>query len=283
MLFRSVWCRLEPFGAVWCSLVQFRADWCSLVQFGAILVQFVAVWCSLVQIGAVRCRLVQIGAVRCRLVQFGADWSSSVQFGAVWRSLVQFGAVWCSWCRLVQVGAVWCSLVQIGAVRCRLVQFGAVWSRLVQFGAVWPEADPVEAVRGRLEALGFLLADDETQGPLLQLETEGRVLRAQCQSQELWVDRPVLMRIHQRMKTNRRARFNPVSPATFLRFLAAWQHVDPEYQVEGPRGVAQVLRQLAGCEAPAPELGRLGRPLRSARPPLRLEATARRPAGRAVL
>jgi ATP-dependent Lhr-like helicase len=42
-----------------------------------------------------------------------------------------------------------------------------------------------------------------------------------------------------------------VTPAEFLAFLACWQHVDSEYQVEGPHGVSQVLRQLAGFEVPA--------------------------------
>jgi len=42
-----------------------------------------------------------------------------------------------------------------------------------------------------------------------------------------------------------------VSAADFLRFLACWQHVDEEHRLEGPRGVAEVVRQLAGFEVPA--------------------------------
>jgi len=43
----------------------------------------------------------------------------------------------------------------------------------------------------------------------------------------------------------------PVAAADFLRFLACWQHVDPEHQLEGPRGVLDVVRQLAGFEVMA--------------------------------
>jgi ATP-dependent Lhr-like helicase len=42
-----------------------------------------------------------------------------------------------------------------------------------------------------------------------------------------------------------------VTAADFLRFLLAWQHVDPAHHVEGPRGVLEVVRQLAGFEIPA--------------------------------
>ena len=38
----------------------------------------------------------------------------------------------------------------------------------------------------------------------------------------------------------------PVTAAEFLRFLTCWQHVDPEHRREGPRGVAEVIAQLAG-------------------------------------
>ncbi|MDA3963029.1 MAG: DEAD/DEAH box helicase, partial [Planctomycetota bacterium] len=114
-------------------------------------------------------------------------------------------------------------------------------------------AEPVDLLRGRLEALGMVdpAAEPEWAGPLLQLETEGRVLRAECHGIELWFERGVLHRIHQRMRLGRRARFNAVSPAALLRFLARWQHADPETQLEGPQGVAAVLTQLAGSEAPA--------------------------------
>ena len=43
-----------------------------------------------------------------------------------------------------------------------------------------------------------------------------------------------------------RREIEPVSAGEFLQFLACWQHVDEDYRLEGPRGVAEVLGQLAG-------------------------------------
>jgi ATP-dependent Lhr-like helicase len=48
-----------------------------------------------------------------------------------------------------------------------------------------------------------------------------------------------------------RREIEPVSAAQLLRFLACWQHVDPEHRLEGPLGVAEVVAQLAGFEVPA--------------------------------
>ena len=44
-----------------------------------------------------------------------------------------------------------------------------------------------------------------------------------------------------------------MTAAQFLRFLACWQHVDEEHRLEGPAGVARVVDQLAGFEAPVRE------------------------------
>jgi ATP-dependent Lhr-like helicase len=48
-----------------------------------------------------------------------------------------------------------------------------------------------------------------------------------------------------------RKEIEPVTAIEFLQFLAAHQHVDPEHRLEGVRGVAEVVRQLAGFELPA--------------------------------
>ena len=42
-----------------------------------------------------------------------------------------------------------------------------------------------------------------------------------------------------------------MSPADFMRFLFAWQRVDPEHRVAGLEGVAAVVGQLDGFEVPA--------------------------------
>src|ERR1700739_1690959 len=49
--------------------------------------------------------------------------------------------------------------------------------------------------------------------------------------------------------TKHRAR--TVTPAQFMDWLLAWQHIAPRTQVLGERGTLEVLRQMQGFEAPA--------------------------------
>jgi ATP-dependent Lhr-like helicase len=48
-----------------------------------------------------------------------------------------------------------------------------------------------------------------------------------------------------------RAEIEPVSAADFMRFLFAWQRLDPEHRVGGLEGLASVIEQLNGFELPA--------------------------------
>ena len=67
-----------------------------------------------------------------------------------------------------------------------------------------------------------------------------------------WCERRLLARIHRYDdRKTAPARSSRSAPREFLQFLACWQHVDEEYRLEGPRGVAEVLAQLAGFEVPA--------------------------------
>ena len=66
-----------------------------------------------------------------------------------------------------------------------------------------------------------------------------------------WCDRRLLARIHRYTVDRLRQEIAPVSAATFLRFLARWQHVEPDSRLEGPAGLGEVLRQLAGLDVPA--------------------------------
>ncbi|HVQ24777.1 MAG TPA: ATP-dependent DNA helicase, partial [Planctomycetota bacterium] len=108
--------------------------------------------------------------------------------------------------------------------------------------------DPKKILLGRLEALGPVYLDD----PLLnELEHEGSVLRTRLNGRTAWCERRLLARIHRYTLDALRREIEPVTASEFLQFLACWQHADPEYMLEGPRGVAEVLTQLAGMEAPA--------------------------------
>ena len=108
--------------------------------------------------------------------------------------------------------------------------------------------DPKDILRGRLEALGPIVSDD----PLLfELESEGCVLRGRFEGQAGWCSRRLLARIHRYTLDRLRKEIEPVTAAEFLRFLTSWQHVDESHRLDGPRGVAEVIRQLAGFEVPA--------------------------------
>ncbi len=113
--------------------------------------------------------------------------------------------------------------------------------------------DPLEIVRSRLEALGPVPAErvGATEAMLLQLEQRGDVLRVRHEGETLWCQRRLLARVHRYTLDRLRREIRPVPAADFLRFLGRWQHVDPEHLLDGQPGVAEVLRQLAGYEAPA--------------------------------
>jgi ATP-dependent Lhr-like helicase len=124
--------------------------------------------------------------------------------------------------------------------------------RVVREGDRWFAAeasrDPKAVLRGRMEALGPIASDDPH---LVELESEGVVLRTRIDGQLAWCDRRLLARIHRYTLDRLRREIEPVSAAQFLRFLACWQHVDPEHRLDGPRGVAEVIAQLAGFDVPA--------------------------------
>lgn len=126
-------------------------------------------------------------------------------------------------------------------------------------------SDPKAVLLGRLEALGpvtendprihiFDVPADEAASATLQtlmaLERDGAVLRTRLNGATAWCERRLLARIHRYTIETLRQQIEPVSAADFMRFLASWQHVRAEHRLEGPRGVAEVLTQLAGFEAP---------------------------------
>jgi len=132
----------------------------------------------------------------------------------------------------------------------------------------------IELLRGRLAILGPttaasiadaigvpLAAVDDT---LFALESEGVILRgtftgrlkaapasAAPTSAVEWCDRRLLARIHRYTLNRLRAEIAPVSPAEFMRFLFAWQHLGERNQLTGLDGLRAVVAQLDGLELPA--------------------------------
>lgn len=128
----------------------------------------------------------------------------------------------------------------------RVLREGARWF------AVEATRDPKSVLRGRMEALGPVVSDD----PLLfELERDGVVLRipyAGTGSPGIgWCERRLLARIQRRTLETLRREIEPVPTAEFLRFLAAWQKLEPDFRGEGPAGLRGALERLAGFEAPA--------------------------------
>ncbi len=135
---------------------------------------------------------------------------------------------------------------------------------------VWTrEAAIVELLRGRLSIVGpttaaalaesLAIPETDANAALLALEGEGAVLRGHFSPRGgpfgsadfEWCDRRLLSRIHRYTLNRLRAEISPVTPADFMRFLFAWQHVEPSCRLTGIEGLREVLAQLDGVEAPA--------------------------------
>ncbi|HZT77657.1 MAG TPA: DEAD/DEAH box helicase [Vicinamibacterales bacterium] len=120
----------------------------------------------------------------------------------------------------------------------------------------------VELVRGRLTIAGPTTADAvattlgvpaaEVDAALLTLESEGFAMRGRFTAIPRshpaplleWCDRTLLARIHRYTLNRLRAEIEPVSPADFMRYLFAWQHVDPAHRLAGLDGLRAVVEQL---------------------------------------
>jgi len=98
---------------------------------------------------------------------------------------------------------------------------------------------------------------ERTRGALLRLESEGRVVHGEFRPggmEREWCDANVLRVLRRRSLAALRHEIEPVDPATFARFLPAWQGV-----ASGRRGVdalVEALEQLQGVAIPASVLER---------------------------
>ena len=156
----------------------------------------------------------------------------------------------------------------------RLPEFDALFQQAAKEPAIeapseyrksWTREDAlVEVLRDRLQGLGPVttsalsaslgLASTQIEAALVQLETEGSVMRGSFTpdaGETEWCERRLLARIHRYTVNRLRQEIEPVEPRDFVRFLFEWQRVAPEARVEGADAVANIVAQLEGFEAPA--------------------------------
>jgi len=110
-------------------------------------------------------------------------------------------------------------------------------------------------------ALAFLLGlpQGDVVRILLQMEASGSALRGNFTGNATgnepetaeWCDRRLLARIHHLTIATLRKQVEPVTAAQYMRWLLRWQHVAPNSQTAGERGLLEVLKQLQGFEIPA--------------------------------
>lgn len=126
--------------------------------------------------------------------------------------------------------------------------------------------DVVTILRGWMESIGpatvsalaerLAFADEAIEIALVQLETEGQVLRgrftqSQANPKIEWCNRRVLARIHRTTLGRLRREIEPVTASQFHAFLTRWQHVAPGSLLHGADGVLEIIRQLQGHEVPS--------------------------------
>ncbi len=128
-----------------------------------------------------------------------------------------------------------------------------------------PDEACTELVRGRLQATGpvtaaglataLSLSEASIDAALLQLESEGFVLRGQFSQQDIdvteWCERRLLARINRYTIKTLRAEIEPVASADFMRFLLDWQGITTQPRPEGVASLAAIIEQLEGFEVPA--------------------------------
>lgn len=106
---------------------------------------------------------------------------------------------------------------------------------------------------GEMSELLRLAASDITVA-VLGLENEGLVLRGSFRpgvGEEEFCDRRILARIHRATVGRLRQEIEPVSQASFMRFLFRWQHAETGWQASGEGGLLDVIDQLQGFETAA--------------------------------
>src|SRR5262249_7083521 len=104
----------------------------------------------------------------------------------------------------------------------------------------------IEKTLLRIESTGLILRGHFTGKPAAEAASGDGAL-----SGLEWCERRLLARIHRLTLGSLRKQIEPVTAATFMRWLFRWQHVVPGAQTRDEHGTLQVLRQLQGFEIPA--------------------------------
>ena len=166
-----------------------------------------------------------------------------------------FCGVWVAAERLTEMLAAFDGLIFDPPIDAPASRAAVAWTR---------ESARIELFRGRMALAGPITArslgapldldHDAATAVLLGLEADGAALRGWFSPggvEEEWCDRRLLARIHRATLQRLRAEIQPVSQADFMRYLFAWQHVDPSAQLSGLDGVRAVIDQLDGFELAA--------------------------------
>jgi ATP-dependent helicase Lhr and Lhr-like helicase len=121
-----------------------------------------------------------------------------------------------------------------------------------------PEEAITLAVEGHLEIDGPTSADElasvlanatkgSVESALARIEARGAAIRL---GDGRWWSKRLVARAHARARDRSRRHVKAVNAADLVRFLLEWQHVAPGTQLRGVIGLAEVLGQLQGVEAP---------------------------------
>ena len=129
-----------------------------------------------------------------------------------------------------------------------------------------PTQDDAERVlvRSRTECIGPFTVDEIADSlgmrrgaveiAVAHLEGTGNILRGRFtpgREDEEFCDRRILARINRETIGRLRREIEPVPPATFMRFLIAWQRAATPWKVRDEGGLLDVIEQMQGFEAAA--------------------------------
>jgi len=110
-------------------------------------------------------------------------------------------------------------------------------------------AADVEKALLRIESSGLVLRGHFSGKP--SPETQAPLSAAGLPVNLEWCERRLLARIHRLTLGSLRKQIEPVTAATFMRWLFRWQHVAAGTQVRGERGTLEIVKQLQGFEVAA--------------------------------